>query len=350
MKLSARKYAAFALITMTLSLSAMLVLLLAADLLVHWRAERSAGLNRWGYRGPVVGAKRAGELRAVMLGGSTVFGYGVRWNEAIPANLEQILRASRPFSVINLGYNNEGAYSFVPTLRDFDYLDYDIVVLYEGYNDLPGDEGPNNSVFRRDSAVFRLTGYFPLLPLYLEERAMMLRAGGDLNAAYAASAKGEKPKTVFRPNIAQRGSAAALSTISQVANSLGNQLGKLSTDPAPELKSKSRLGCTYPWVNYCESVHAAVRYALSHGKRVLVVGQPRMREPVTVAHQRQQHMLGEMIHREFAGETRVAYVDLGSAIDLSRSELSFDVMHLTAEGNRIVADALAPHVLEIAAP
>src|SRR4029453_4741108 len=34
--------------------------------------------------------------------------------------------------------------------------------LYEGYNDL---RLANRRVFRRDSAIFRLTGYFPFLPL-----------------------------------------------------------------------------------------------------------------------------------------------------------------------------------------
>ena len=84
-----------------------------------------------------------------MLGGSTVFGYGVAWNESIPAQLEPRLQArlGRPVTVVNLGFNNEGAYAFVPNLEDFAYLDYDVIVLYEGYNDLPGDEGVNRSVY-----------------------------------------------------------------------------------------------------------------------------------------------------------------------------------------------------------
>ena len=301
MKLSRRKFFAFALTAMSLSVAAALVLLLVADLFVHYRAERSAGLNRWGYRGPVAASKKSGELRAVMLGGSTVFGYGVQWDQSIPANLERTLNASRPFSVINLGFNNEGAYSFVPTLHDYEDLDYDIVVLYEGYNDMPGDEGPNTSVFRHDSAVFRLTGYFPILPMYLDEKAMMLRYGGDLGAAYAAG-RGDAPKTVFRPNIAARTSATALDTVAKVTNSLGAQLGRLSKVEAPAYARVSRIGCSFPWVNYCDSVHAAVRDVLAQGKRVIVAGQPRMSVPVTAAHAKQQHMLGAMIRSEFGSE------------------------------------------------
>jgi hypothetical protein len=348
MTLSRRKFFAFALTAMSLSVIVAMVLLLVADLFVHYRAERSAGLNRWGYRGPVASSKKSGQLRAVMLGGSTVFGYGVQWDQSIPANLERTLNASRPFSVVNLGFNNEGAYSFVPTLRDFEYLDYDIVVLYEGYNDMPGDEGPNTSVFRHNSAVFRLTGYFPILPLYLDEKAMMLRYGGDLGAAYAAN-RGETPKTVFRPNIAARTSAAALDTVALVTNSLGAQLGKLSKVEAPAYARVSRIGCSFPWVNYCDSVHAAVREMLSKGKRVLVVGQPRMSEGMAPTHAKQQRMLGAMIRSEFASQPQVAYVDLGEAVDLTDVHFTFDSMHLNADGNRQLAEALAPHVLALAA-
>src|SRR5689334_15479584 len=136
---------------MTLSLVMIMGLLLVADLIVHHRAEKSAGLNRYGYRGPVIGRKQPGELRVAMVGGSTTFGYGVAWNESIPAYLESKLkqRLGRPVSVVNLGFNNEGAYAFLPNLQDFAYLDYDVIILYEGYNDLGGDERPNRSVFRR---------------------------------------------------------------------------------------------------------------------------------------------------------------------------------------------------------
>jgi hypothetical protein len=167
MTISRKKFVVFAAAATALSVAGVLVLLLAADLVVHWRAERSAGLNRYGYRGPVIPRKQPGELRVAMLGGSTVFGYGVAWNESIPAFLEAKLtaRVPQPARVINLGYNNEGAFAFKPNLEDFAYLDYDVVVLYEGYNDLPGDEGPNRSVYRRNSAVYRAFGYFPILPL-----------------------------------------------------------------------------------------------------------------------------------------------------------------------------------------
>ena len=117
--------------------------LLAVDIHLHTKYQTSAGFNIWGYRGPVAGRKQPGEYRIVVLGGSAAYGYGVNWDQAIPALLEKrlaaIAPAGRTFRVINLAYNNEGAYSFAFTLRDYAYLNYDLVFLYEGYNDLMGD-------------------------------------------------------------------------------------------------------------------------------------------------------------------------------------------------------------------
>lgn len=143
--------------------------LLAIDVYLHRKYERTGGFNVWGYRGPTVGRKQPGEYRVVFLGGSTAFGYGVDWNQSIPFVLEGLLNGRRTgnerFSVVNLAYNNESAYSFKFTLADYRSFGYDLVCLYEGYNDLMGDPvGPNTSVFRRDSPIFRLTGYLPIFP------------------------------------------------------------------------------------------------------------------------------------------------------------------------------------------
>jgi hypothetical protein len=342
MKISRRKFVAFALIATALSVGVGLALLLAADLVLHARAEKSAGLNRYGYRGPVVGRKQPGELRMVMLGGSTVFGYGVSWQDAIPAVVERQLRSrlQQPVTVVNLGYNNEGAYAFVPNLSDFAYLDYDVVILYEGYNDLVGDYKPNTGVYRRDSAVYRLTGYFPILPLYLDEKAKMLRYGGDLAAAYAAEG-GEKPKTVFRPNLFERTSAGAMETVAAVTNALGEQLGRLTTVPAAAVSTDPARGCEAPWVHYCGAVRAAIDYALARNLRVVVVGQPMFHAGIQLVLAHQQQTVAAMIRRDFGPDAPVRYINLSSAVDLSNPELTFDSMHLTAAGNAIVGEALA---------
>ena len=55
MKLSRLKRTVFTLVAMTGTFALLLVALVGADLYAHHRVERSAGLNRHGYRGPVAG-------------------------------------------------------------------------------------------------------------------------------------------------------------------------------------------------------------------------------------------------------------------------------------------------------
>jgi lysophospholipase L1-like esterase len=346
--LSRRKKLLFALVAVGLSLAMALVVLLAADLVLHQRAERSAGLNRWGYRGPVVGRKQPGETRIVMLGGSTMFGYGVTWDEAIPALVEKKIRSrhpDRPVSAVNLAFNNEGAYAYLPTLRDFAYLDYDVVVLYEGYNDMIGDASPNLRVFRDESAVFRLTGYFPILPMYLNEKAMMIRTGGDLAAAYE-NARGETT-TVFRPNLAQRTSAAALEGASAVGNALSRQIGRLAKEEAGRPVTTSELGCHSPWANYCASVHRAIAFATASGKGVLVVGQPALTGEYASRHVEQQAEVRDMITRHFGAIPNVRYLNLADVVNVDNLKFAFDKMHLNAAGNDVVAERLVEPVLAL---
>ena len=74
-----------------MALSVSFLGLLAVDVYLHGKFEKSAGFNVWGYRGPAVGRKGADEYRVVILGGSSAYGYGTNWDEAIPAALERQL-------------------------------------------------------------------------------------------------------------------------------------------------------------------------------------------------------------------------------------------------------------------
>ena len=335
-------FAASAVLGTTLLLAG---LLLAADLYAHHRVERSVGVNRHGYRGPVAGRKRPGEMRVVMLGGSTVFGFDVEWDDTIPAALERQLRARDPNTrVINLGFIGEGALAFVPTLSSYAHLDYDLVCLYEGYNDVLGDAEPNRFLLRHASPVFRLTGYFPILPLVLREKAMTFRHG-TVAAAYEAGGSGPRP--VFRPHVANRASAAALEATAAVTQSIDRQLGRFSNlDVSPRPQGP---GCDPPWQHYCSAVAAAVRFALARQASVLVVSQPRLQGERAERHASQQRALAEMLARDFAAEPRVRRVDASEAVDLSSQEVTFDGIHLNRDGNSKVAAVLVEPIRELIA-
>ena len=112
----------FALTAVSLSTVLMVGGLLAADLYLHHRFEKVAGLNIRGYRGSVLGKRQPGEQRVAVLGGSTALGYGVAPDESFPAVLERNLNDRRratgqgPVRIVNLGGNAQGAYAFLPTL------------------------------------------------------------------------------------------------------------------------------------------------------------------------------------------------------------------------------------------
>ena len=261
-----RKRLLFVTCAIALSLLVPTSALLATDVYLHHRFERGVLFNVWGYRGPVARRKQSGEYRVAVFGGSAAFGFGVRWDESMPQRLEQKLAERSPrFRVVNLAYNNEGAYSFVFTMRDYAYLQYDLVVLYEGYNDLMGDsDNPNRAVFRHGSPVFRVTGYLPVFPLIFREKASVLLYG-DTRAAYRSRMcrPRQSSSPVSRPEPRPR----ILRAAADIGDSMERQLGRVSVEPRGRPIGVSSGGCDYPWAEYCESMYAAMTWALDHQKQ-----------------------------------------------------------------------------------
>jgi hypothetical protein len=341
----------YALAAVVIALCVPLLVLLAVDVYLHGKFQKSAGFNVWGYRGPAAGRKLHDEYRVAVLGGSAAYGYGTNWDEAVPAALERALagRDAGPFArfrVVNLGYNNEGAYSFKPTLQDYASLRYDVACLYEGYNDLMGDSrAPNVAVFRHDSPVFRLTGYHPIFPIVFKEKAAAL-THGDAGALYR-----DGDKTVFHAGVAARAAAGVLDATASIGQSLERQLGKVATEPAHHVEVDASTGCKAPWQQYCRSVQQAVAYALQSGAQVLIATQPYsvVSPYVHQRHIEQQSEMAAMLARQYGGDPRVLYVNLGPLVDLQDPTLSFDHMHLTPAGNERIARALVAPVLTLAA-
>jgi hypothetical protein len=339
---SRRKRVVFALAASLLVAILGLGVLLTADIYAHHRTQEEAGVNIWGYRGRPVGPKPVGAVRLVLLGGSTAYGWGLPAHESIAAFLERRLRghesfATRDVSVVNLGAPAQGAFGFVYDLDDYAYLDYDVVVLYEGLNDL----GPyvargidNDYLYRRESPVFRLTGYYPVLPVVLRDRARSMMAGGDIHASYAGG------QVEFTPNLATRAGATMLRTAAVVAERVGAQLGGLSENPPPPNVAAN---CIPAWRLFCGRVKAAVSWALQRDKRVVFVTQPYMSD----AHVEQQANVAAMLASAFPGDARLRYVNLGHLIDMSDRSIAYDGVHLVARGNDTVAGALVDPVLDL---
>jgi hypothetical protein len=126
-------------------------------------------------------------------------------------------------------------------------------------------------------------------------------------------------------------------------------LGRLKADTPPVVDDATEAGCAPPWSRYCQSVYVAVRHAVARGKWVAVVSQPLPLGPIGERHLDQQRALVDMLSRHFGENPHVRHVNLLHAVDLADVNLSFDQMHLTTDGNRLVgadlASALRPLVM-----
>ena len=319
----------------------------ALDVHLHHKFERGVLYNMWGYRGPVLGAKSRGEYRVAVLGGSAAFGFGVRYEESMPALLDERIRRQQPsVRVVNLAYNGEGVYAFIPTMEDYAYLHADAIILYESYNDLLSDPSePTRSVFRRESPVFRLTGFLPLFTIVAREKASVMLYG-DTRAVYAQA---QHAQTVFTPGPAKKAGAAILRSAADIGESLQRQFDRVVAHPAaPGRQTTSTSGCGGTWRPYCELVYDTIRWARDRHMQVLFATPPYLLgERLRAAHIAQQAEIADMIRRNFATSPDVRYVNLGNAIDLGDPALSFDRMHLTFEGNARIAAALERPLLDL---
>lgn len=342
------RYAIFALAAMGLAVLATVGILLVGDVYLHRRYMDVVALNVWGYRGPAVGGKQPGEWRLAFLGESTAFGYGVHWRDAVPALLQEQLNADagagRRATVLNLAYNNEGAHSYRFTLDDYDYLDYDAVLIYSGYNDLAG----NVHIFRHASLIFRLTGYLPIFPMIFQEKAMAIRWNGRLEDAYQGR------RTTFVPNITERATATALETAARITKSLDEQFAH-TPDAQHDVDRGERFlrvmdegttegtACGIRFEHYCGEMYLAIKQALDADRQVLVVGQPYL----TPLHREQQALVLGFLERRFAGHAGLHFASMADVVDLQDPALAYDGMHLTPAGNRRIAAALLPHARQL---
>jgi len=347
--LSRRRKLAFVM-TAFVAVVALLVLgITALDVYLHHRVQYAGGVNVWGYRGDVVGRKRAGETRIIVLGGSTAFGYGLTWNQSWPYYLEQKIASGHQLPgnvrVVNLGIPTDSARTFVATLNDYEYLKADVALFYEGYNDLGLDVSPAKNTtnpavshylaWRHQSPIFRWTGYFPIFPLVLNEKASLLLHGR------VGPPGGNGGDVVFRPDIATRATAEAMKEAADIGVTLERRLGKL-TNTTAEKSQREEAGCGR-WSLYCGAVQEAVEHALAHRQLAVVITQPF----VSDLHIEQQRALADMMHRRFANEPRVRYVDLGRLIDLRDPTIAYDGLHLVASGNERIANTLVSDVVEL---
>jgi len=263
---------------------------------VAWhRRDDPFVINQFGYRGPARASKRPGERRVVIVGGSAAFDGRVVWSATLGPALVRAMNAlegvpdETPFAdVQNVSQALDGADSYVTTLREYSYLRPDVVLVYDGY-----DAVGNQPHGRHASAVFRSTGYLPIL---FGQR----------------SRRGPAP---FETTPALRDDVTP------------------AADPS----------CTGSFREYCASMTDTVRFARAAGHAVVVVTPPY----ISKRHRLQQQSIAAELAHRFAGDARFQQVNLGEIVDLGDRRHSFDGVHTTHSANQIIARALARPVVDL---
>jgi hypothetical protein len=262
-----------------------------ADVLTHKRVETGHGLNARAFRGSFRVHKIVTERRIALVGGTAAYGYAVDWDSSLGPVLERRLSQAwrlkyRPFYepvVVNLSELGAGATSYVTTLRRYDDLAADVVLIYDGY------EPPSGRIRhgREESVIFRRIRYLPIL--------------ADVFA----------------------GSAPWSTSTAGIDAFLDD---RAAADPSCEQGS----------AQYCVAMINTVDFALGKNAPVVVVTPPY----VSVRHQRQQESLAAALHTRYGGDSRFSYVAIGSSADVHNRALSTDGVNLNRAGYEAVGDRI----------
>ncbi len=279
------------------------LLTVALDLRAHARVERLGGVNVWGYRGPVMRTRQPGEIRIAVVGGSLAFGWGVAASETLAPSIRRLVALALDVrggptvvvTAINLGAMGMPWQEYKTQIARFAYLQPDILCVYLDTDDRPG--GGRLPV--ADSGVAALTGYVPMLPLVLQEKAGRLGVGGAV-VAQAGRALGAVDHLLYR-----------------------------LLDAAPPAASRP-----------VDEVIGAVSAGLAAAPGVVVVLPPfSPLEP--------RDGLVERIRARYAGEMRVRVVDLESVPALADDDLRLDGHNFSVAGHARVAEEVVPAVLDL---
>jgi hypothetical protein len=173
------------------ALLAVVVGLVVLDMRAHNRVEELGGVNVWGYRGTELGRKRPHDVRIAVFGGDLAFGWGVKPTETlahyagrlVSIVLNQPGRRSRPVTPIVAAARGMRPADFAGWMEHFRDLQIDVILL------VPDEPAHRLDAGRflpdRHAALFAATGYSPILPLVLREKAersgsTVLRSAGRL--------------------------------------------------------------------------------------------------------------------------------------------------------------------------
>jgi hypothetical protein len=289
------------------------LLVVAADQWAHKRVEDLAGVNTWGYRGPVMRVKQPRETRIVVVGGDQAFGWGLAPAQTMAAYLRRMVEgdlsrpgesASRPVTAVTIGALGLPAREYATRIQRFADLQPDVVTLYVDLVERDAEAVMPPA----DSFVASFTGYVPMLPLLLEEKGDALaRSGWRAGPLVASTGWGlrELDRLLYRATTGRRASVAS------------------EDRPA--------------------SVGRAIEAGLAVAGAVAVV----LPVPRSEAEGGEHARLRTMVDSIVAREPRVAIADLAAHAELATDTLLLGGDRYGAQGQQLAAGVVAPVVIDL---
>jgi lysophospholipase L1-like esterase len=326
-------------------LAALVVLagLAGTDLREHAKFTDDS-LNALGYRGPLLGPKAPGEVRLGVLGGSIAYGYGVATDDALPTQLQlQLAQAGKRVTVVNLAGNGDSSVCFSSTVDQYQYLALDAILIYSGDNDLAAGAAERDpaSCVRNRSAIFRATGYMPILFDVLRERYFHLRYA-DINQSIlefdtVAVDRQTEEATLQRAQdrrLAEQGFQVGLGGVRRT----DVQRAGAPAEPAFQCSMDTAQGGDADTVGYVRQITSLANAELQRGLTVFVGLEP----PINQDHCDQQMALRIALQPLMD----VAQFRLlpAAPLNLNDPAIAWDGAHLSEQGNQLLARDLAPRI------
>ncbi len=278
------------------------------------------GWNHKGYRGLVKEQKKIGQKRIAVFGGSVAGGYGLKYTQTFSHILEQKL-SDKNFDTVNLAMNGHGTYGILDAVKDYYYLDYDIAVIHNGYNDCTVKG--YNFISRNNNFIYKYFKYLTSLNIYLPEKIVLLLNNNEPDAIskyYERKQKRKKIKNLNNPN-----------------KHLGSNLCKsLYDEKNPKFsfnkdKFENHLN-SFSLANY----EKILEFLTKNNKEVIIIIQPKYgADPL-------QEIQSQLIIKLVKKYKNIKLLDLSDKIDLNDPKISYDRLHNTEFGNELTVKFLIP--------
>jgi len=293
-------------------------------------------INTRGFRGPEVSdEKPAGVVRIVTLGASSTFGYHARDDMTYPAQLQRALNAacpSRKFEVINLGIPHLTSTQILALFAaEGVRLHPDVVTFYEGFNDANEIGNKVESAAKPRRSGYSSTRWRKRFVRWMRDRFLVAALADALVTNWTQrfspaqiAAETERIRGILLDNFA---------TLAQMSREEGFTPILASQQARSQLVPREKVrGITFKQEIELVSKELTERESVDRKGAALLV-----------------HAALLEAEAEWARQHGVPFADVLQALDPRRDTL-VSWVHLSHEGNQIIAQQLAASILPSMCP